>query len=129
MFPLGINTPHWPVCTRILLASGNSVYCSVRETLIGETHWPVATNCGFKLWLTSNTHTEQRQPRSMAEGLGAGGGEECTGFSPLSVSTTNAASPRVVPLGSLVSSAPTATPSRRTLIEDLAKRLAETVKR
>ena len=109
------------------------MYCSVRETFRGETHWQVATNCGFNLWLTSNTHTEQRQPRSMAEDLGAGGGEECTGVSPPSVSTTNAASPRVVLLGSVVSNTPTATPSRRTLTEDLgsagAKRSAETVKR
>ena len=54
----------------------------------------------------------------MAEGLEAGGVKECKGFSPPSVSTTNAASPRV-PLGSLVSNTPTATPSRRTLTEDL----------
>ena len=68
----------------------------------------------------------------MAGGLGAGGVEECKGFSPSSVPTTNAASPRV-PLGSLVSNTPTATPSRRTLPEDVgsagAIRSAETVKR
>ena len=52
----------------------------VRETLIGETLWPVARNCGFKLQLTSNTYTEQRKPRSMAKGLGAGGVEKCKGF-------------------------------------------------
>ena len=104
MFPLGflerkligqwIQGCYWPVAR----------VCNVpvRETLIGETNWPVATNCGFKLYLTSNTHTEQRQPRSMAEGLGSGGVKECKGFSPSSVPTTNAASPRV-PLGSLVS--------------------------
>ena len=68
----------------------------------------------------------------MAEGLGAGGIEERKGFSPPSVSTMNAASPRV-PLGSLVSDTPTAMPSRQTLTEDRgsagAKRSAETVKR
>ena len=86
--------------------------------VIGETHRPVATNCGFKLYLTSSTQTEQRQPQSTAEGLGAGGVEECKRFSPPSVPTTNAASPRV-PLGSLVSDTPTATPSRQTLTEDV----------
>ena len=48
-----------------------------------------------------------------------------------SVPTTNAASPRV-PLGSLVSNTPTATPSRRALTEDLGSAVAirsvETVK-
>ena len=69
----------------------------------------------------------------MAAGLGAGGVEEYKGFSPPSVSTTNAASPQV-PLGSLVSyTTPTAMPSRRPLTENLgsagAKRSAETVER
>ena len=95
----------------------------VRETLLtcmGETNWPVAPNCGFKHHLTSKTHTERRQPRSMAEGLGAGGVEKYMGFSPLDVPTTNAASPKL-PLGSLVSNTPTtATPSRRTLTEGLS---------
>ena len=62
----------------------------------------------------SNTHTEQRQPQSIAEGLGAGGVEECKGFSPPTVPKTNAASPQV-PLGSLVSNTPTATGSRNRL--------------
>ena len=63
----------------------------------------------------------------------AGGVEECKDFSPPSrAPTTNAASPRM-PLGSLVFNTPTATPSRRTLTEDLgsaeALRSADTVKR
>ena len=58
--------------------------------------------------------------------------EECKGCSPPSVPATNAASPRA-PLGSLVSNTPTATPSRRTVTEDLgsveALRSANTAKR
>ena len=68
----------------------------------------------------------------MAEGLGAGGVEECKGVLPPRVLATNAASPRV-PLDSLVSNTPTTTPSRRTLTEDLdsteALRSAVTVER
>ena len=44
----------------MLLASGKSVYCSVRETLVGETRCPVATNGGLKLKLTSNTHAQNK---------------------------------------------------------------------
>ena len=68
----------------------------------------------------------------MAEGLGAGGVEECEDFPPPTAPKTNAASPRV-PLGFLVSNAPTAARSRRTLTEDLgpaeATRSAEMVKK
>ena len=68
----------------------------------------------------------------MAEGLGAGGVEECKYFPPPTVPKTNAASPRV-PLGFLVSNAPTTARSRRTLTEDLgsaeAIRSTGTVKR
>ena len=71
----------------------------------------------------------------MDQGLGAGGVEECKGFSPPtnSVPKTNAASPRVrVPLVSLVFNTPTPTPSRQTFAEDLrsaeATRSADTVK-
>ena len=119
MFPLGYLDMHligqwmrgsyWPVA-RVCIVP-------VWQTLVGETYWPVATNCGFKLYLTSNPNTEQRQPRSMAEGLGACGVKECKCFSPPSVPTTNAASPRV-PLGSFVSNTPTATPSRPTISSD-----------
>ena len=68
----------------------------------------------------------------MAEGLGAGGVEECKEFPPPTVPKTNAASPRV-PLDFLVSNARTAARSRRTLTEDLgsaeAIRPVEMVKR
>ena len=50
-------------------------------------------------------------------GMGAGGVEERKDFSPPSVHTAIAASPRI-PLRSLVFSTPTATPSRRTLTEE-----------
>ena len=85
---------------------------------LGDTYRGKSLASGYKLYQTSNTHIDQKQPQSMAEGLGAGGVEECKGFSPSSVATTNAASPRV-PLGSLVFNTPAATPSRRTLTEDL----------
>ena len=54
----------------------------------------------------------------MAEGLGGGGVEEYKDVLLPSIPTTNAASPRL-PLGSLVSNTITATPSKRTLTEDL----------
>ena len=113
------------------MASGKSVYCSCSA----DTYRENSLASDYKLWLQTLytiKHTEQRQPRSMAEGLGAGGVEECKGFSPPKVSTTNTASPRVL-LGSLVSNTPTATPSRRTLTEDVGSAgvitSTETVKR
>ena len=123
MFPLGFPERklsgqwrqgyYWPVA-RVCKVP-------VRDTLIGETHWPVATNCGFKLYIiVSDTHSEQRQPpRSVTEGLGTSGGEEYKCFLPPGVPKANSASPRVV-LGSLISNTPPATPRRRTLTEDLA---------
>ena len=68
----------------------------------------------------------------MAEGLGGGGVEEYKDVLLPSIPTTNAASPRL-PLGSLVSNTITATPSKRTLTEDLRSadakiRSADTVK-
>ena len=114
-----------------------------RRKLIGQWQhcvtFPLGRHLQRKLiaqWLqteaSSNTNTEQRQPQSMAEGLGAGGIEECKDFPPPTVPKANAASPRV-PLGVLVSNAPTAARSRRRLTEDLgsaeAIRSAEMVKR
>ena len=67
----------------------------------------------------------------MDQGLEAGGVEDYKGFSTPSVPSTTAASPHV-PLGSLVFNAPTPTPSRRTLTEDLRSAEAtrtDTVKR
>ena len=55
--------------------------------LIGQWLLTVAS----KVLLPSSTHTEQRQPRSMAEDLGADVVEECKGSSPPSVPTTNVA--------------------------------------
>ena len=134
MFPLGylemhligqwIRGSYWPV-VRVCIVP-------VQQTLAGETHWPVATNCGFKLYLTSNKHKTKTTTKRMAEALGAGGVEECKRFSTSSVPTTNTASPRV-PLGASVFITSTATPSRRMLTEDVgsagAIRSAETIKR
>ena len=92
------------------------------ELLIWETRWPVS---GYKFYRTS-THRDQKQQRSMNQGLGAGG------FSPPRLPNTNTASPRV-PLRSLVFNTSTPTPSRRTLTDDLrsaeATRSTDTVKR
>ena len=83
----------------------------------GRTYRGTSLVRGYKPFL-HQTHTDQKQQQGMAEELEGGDVKECKDFPPPSVPTTNAASPRL-PLGSLLSNTPKATPSRRTLTEDL----------
>ena len=123
---------HWP--EEVLIGQLQQLVC-VPGKIIGQ--WgtfnsPVATVSsvfpfgrhllrklvGQSLQYLSSVKHKQIKNNNRSCGSGAGGVEDCKGFPPPSAPTTNAASPRV-PLGSLVSNTPTATPSRRTLTEDV----------